>query len=112
MDYPVLVNPGKPLKGTMKKKTSATAPRAAKGRKESGAKRKTAPKRARSVKARAAASRLSGPPDDAKPAVRRLRPELAQAQARIEELQASADHDFLLAIANRRGFERELHCSI
>jgi diguanylate cyclase (GGDEF)-like protein len=37
---------------------------------------------------------------------------LAQAQARIEELQASADTDFLLGIPNRRGFERELNRSI
>src|ERR1700675_3321707 len=55
---------------------------------------------------------LSGAPDDAKPAVRRLRTELATAKARIEELQASADTDFLLDILNRRGFERELHRSI
>lgn len=33
---------------------------------------------------------------------------LATAQARIEELQAWADTDFLLNIYNRRGFEREL----
>ena len=32
--------------------------------------------------------------------------------ARIEELQASADTDFLLDIPNRRGFERELHRAI
>jgi len=34
--------------------------------------------------------------------------QLAQALARIEELQASAETDFLLGIPNRRGFEREL----
>jgi diguanylate cyclase (GGDEF)-like protein len=112
MDYPVLVNPGKPLKGAMKKKTRATAPRAAKGRKAAGAKRNAAPKRAKSVKARAAAPRPSAAPDDAKPAVRRLRTQLAQALARIEELQSSADTDFLLGIPNRRGFERELNRSI
>ena len=37
---------------------------------------------------------------------------MAKAQARIEELQASADIDFLLDIPNRRGFERELHRAI
>jgi diguanylate cyclase (GGDEF)-like protein len=37
---------------------------------------------------------------------------LARAQARIDELQASADTDFLLEIPNRRGFERELNRSI
>src|SRR5205823_6779568 len=43
---------------------------------------------------------------------RRLRSELAQALARIEELKASADTDFLLDVLNRRGFERELNRSI
>ena len=37
---------------------------------------------------------------------------MARAQARIDELQASADTDFLLDIPNRRGFERELDRSI
>jgi len=41
-----------------------------------------------------------------------LRAELAAAQARIDELQAWADTDFLLNIYNRRGFERELDRSI
>jgi diguanylate cyclase (GGDEF)-like protein len=49
---------------------------------------------------------------DAKSTVRRLRAELAQAQKRIDELQAHADTDFLLDILNRRGFERELNRSI
>ncbi len=48
------------------------------------------------------------PPNDSKLAVRRLRMQLARALIRIEELQASADIDFLLDIPNRRGFEREL----
>src|SRR5579871_2545257 len=43
-----------------------------------------------------------------KATIRRLRAELAAALKRIEELQASADTDFLLGIPNRRGFEREL----
>lgn len=41
-----------------------------------------------------------------------LKVELAAAQARIDELQAWADTDFLLNIYNRRGFERELERSI
>jgi diguanylate cyclase (GGDEF)-like protein len=45
---------------------------------------------------------------EAKTTIRRLRGELARALRKIEELQASADTDFLLGIANRRGFEREL----
>jgi diguanylate cyclase (GGDEF)-like protein len=44
--------------------------------------------------------------------VQRLRAQLAQAQAQINELQESAETDFLLEIPNRRGFERELHRSI
>ncbi|WP_376707803.1 GGDEF domain-containing protein [Bradyrhizobium semiaridum] len=43
-----------------------------------------------------------------KSTIRRLRAQLARAQARIEELQATAETDFLLDILNRRGFEREL----
>jgi diguanylate cyclase (GGDEF)-like protein len=37
---------------------------------------------------------------------------LAQAQALIGQLEASADTDFLLGILNRRGFERELNRSV
>jgi diguanylate cyclase (GGDEF)-like protein len=47
-----------------------------------------------------------------KATIRRLRGELALAMKRIEELQASAETDFLLGIPNRRGFERELNRSI
>jgi diguanylate cyclase (GGDEF)-like protein len=108
MDYPVLVNRGKPLKDAMKKKTRATAPKAAKRRKGVVTKRKAAARRA----PLASPPRASGAPDDAKPAIRRLRAQLAQALTRVEELQASADTDFLLGIPNRRGFERELDRSI
>jgi diguanylate cyclase (GGDEF)-like protein len=45
-------------------------------------------------------------------AIRALKAKLAAAQARIDELQAWADTDFLLNIYNRRGFERELARSI
>ena len=41
-----------------------------------------------------------------------LKAELAAAEARIDELQAWADTDFLLNIYNRRGYERELDRSI
>ncbi|MDB5655419.1 MAG: diguanylate cyclase [Tardiphaga sp.] len=40
--------------------------------------------------------------------IRRLQAELAEAHARIAELRASAETDFLLDILNRRGFAREL----
>jgi diguanylate cyclase (GGDEF)-like protein len=47
-----------------------------------------------------------------KATIRRLRAGLDAAQKRIEELQASADTDFLLDIPNRRGFEHELQRAI
>jgi diguanylate cyclase (GGDEF)-like protein len=48
----------------------------------------------------------------AKAAIRNLKTELAEARARIDELQAWADTDFLLDVFNRRGFERELARSL
>jgi diguanylate cyclase (GGDEF)-like protein len=96
----------------MKKKTRATAPRGAKRHKAGLTERKTVRQRTSPAKKAAAAPLPPTPPNDAKPAVRRLQAQLAQAQARIEELQASADTDFLLGILNRRGFERELQRSI
>ena len=93
----------------MKKKAKAPAPGAAKGRKGRVAERKAALPRGVPP---ASAPRLPAVPNDAKPAIRRLRTQLAQALARIDELQASADTDFLLDIPNRRGFERELDRSI
>jgi len=45
---------------------------------------------------------------EAKATIRRLRGKLTRALKQIQELQASADTDFLLGIPNRRGFEREL----
>jgi len=96
----------------LKKKTGPPAPKPAKRRKSVVARRTSAAQRAGRVKA--ASPRLPVAPKDvnAKPTIRRLRAELARAQARIGELQASADTDFLLDIPNRRGFERELRRSI
>jgi hypothetical protein len=94
------------MKDVMKKKIRAPAAGAAKRRK-TGSARKAAPR-----VAPASRPRLAAAPNDAKLAVRRLRSQLAKAQARIDELQASADTDFLLDIPNRRGFERELDRSI
>jgi diguanylate cyclase (GGDEF)-like protein len=94
----------------MKKKPGAARRNVSKGS-SSGAEKPT-PRPARGVKRAALDARSSLTPQDAKPTIRRLRTQLARALARIEELQASADTDFLLDIPNRRGFERELHRSI
>jgi diguanylate cyclase (GGDEF)-like protein len=91
----------------MKKKTRATASRAAKRPKRAAAGRKVAPRRTS-----APAPRPPAVSADTKATIRRLKAELARTQVQIEELQASADTDFLLDIPNRRGFERELHRAI
>ena len=91
----------------MKKKSRAAASGTAKSRKSGVVVRKSAPHRALTTS-------TSQPPaaSDAKATIRRLRAELAQTKAQIEALQATAETDFLLAILNRRGFERELNRSI
>ena len=96
------------------KKSGAAAPKTAdrkavKRRKSGVGKRKAVPRLARPATPPKPVPR---PPNDARPALRRLRTELARALERIEELEASADTDFLLDIPNRRGFERELHRAI
>jgi diguanylate cyclase (GGDEF)-like protein len=91
----------------VKKKTKATASRTAKRRKRSVAARKSA--RARTAPAAVRRQLVS---DGGKQAIRRLKAQLAEAEKRIEALQALSDTDVLLAILNRRGFERELHRSI
>jgi diguanylate cyclase (GGDEF)-like protein len=88
----------------MKKKTKATAQKAAKRRKKTGLARKTVSWRASPV--------LRVGVNEARLTVRKLKAELAQARARIKELQAAAETDFLLDILNRRGFERELNRAI
>jgi len=99
------------------KKTGAAAPKSAKSkaakskaakRRKNGGKRKAAPRLARPAKQPKPLPRLPVGPKDARPALRKLRTQLARALKRIEELEASADTDFLLDIPNRRGFEREL----
>ena len=87
----------------MKKKTRATASRAGKRPKSAASGRKTAPRRTS-----APGSRPPAVSNGSKATIRRLKAQLARTQAQIEELQASADTDFLLGIPNRRGFEREL----
>jgi diguanylate cyclase (GGDEF)-like protein len=91
-----------------KKKTKATASGTAKRRKRSVAARKLA--RART--APAAVRQQLVPDGGGKQTIRRLKAELAEAEKRVEALQALSDTDFLLDILNRRGFERELHRSI
>src|SRR5215471_11255306 len=61
---------------------------------------------------RATAPRGLTATDGAKATIRRLRRDLAQARKQIEELQASAETDFLLGVYNRRGFQRELDRAI
>jgi diguanylate cyclase (GGDEF)-like protein len=85
----------------IKKKTGGTLAKPAKRRKTIVDARKEAGPSATSRSA-----------DRARQTIRTLRAELARALQRIEELQASADTDFLLNILNRRGFERELNRSI
>jgi diguanylate cyclase (GGDEF)-like protein len=91
----------------MTKKTRASASGAAKRRKSTPPARKTAPRRPRT-----AAPGAPAVSSDDKSTIRRLKAQLARALARIEELQASAETDFLLGIVNRRGFERELDRAI
>jgi len=91
----------------MKKKTRAAASSTAKLHKTTPEVRKPAPRGPR-----AAVTAAPAGSNNSKSTIRRLKTQLARALARIEELQAFADTDFLLDIPNRRGFERELHRAI
>ena len=91
----------------MMKKAKAAASGTVKRRKTAATGRKAAPRGVRK-----SASPSPATASDPKSTIRRLKTQLARAEARIEELQASADTDFLLDIPNRRGFERELHRAI
>lgn len=91
----------------MKRTTTATGPGTAKRRKP-----KMVAGKSGSGRAKTAASSQAAASSDDKATIRRLRAQLARAEARIVELQASAETDFLLDILNRRGFERELARSL
>jgi diguanylate cyclase (GGDEF)-like protein len=100
----------------MKKKSKVTPPKTSK-RRESSERAGTKPDRTARVKRAkspgGSSAKAVGPvPADPKLTIRRLRSQLAKALARIDELEAAADQDFLLDIPNRRGFERELNRSI
>jgi diguanylate cyclase (GGDEF)-like protein len=97
----------------MKKKPKLSALNPIK-RRTSGERAGTKPDQAGRVKRGEARSKSPSPaaPADPKLTIRRLRSQLAKAQSRIDELEASADQDFLLDIPNRRGFERELNRAI
>jgi diguanylate cyclase (GGDEF)-like protein len=97
----------------MKKKPKPSVLKAVK-RRTSGERAGTKPDQAGRVKHGKARAKSPAPaaPADPKPAIRWLRSQLAKAQARIDELEASADRDFLLDIPNRRGFVRELNRAI
>jgi diguanylate cyclase (GGDEF)-like protein len=97
----------------MKKKPKRSGLKAARGRKGS-TRAATKPDQAVRVKRGKARSKPAtrARPADPKPVIRRLRSELARARARVAQLEAAADQDFLLDIPNRRGFERELNRAV
>jgi diguanylate cyclase (GGDEF)-like protein len=97
----------------MKKKPKLSALKPIK-RRTNGARAATKPDQAGRVKRGKARSKSAVPAVviDPRQTIRRLRSQLAKAMSRIDELEASADQDFLLDIPNRRGFERELNRSI
>lgn len=86
------------LSGTAKRSSGPSAPR------KIG--RPPAPPAPKRVAGRSSAA------GDSKAVIRRLKGQLAAALARIDELEASAETDFLLGICNRRGFMRELDRSV
>ena len=78
----------------MKKKTRVTASGTAKRRKSGAQGAQMQPRRGSRAEAAAGASRQPTAPDGAKPAIRRLRAQLARALARIDELQALRRYRF------------------
>lgn len=112
--------PVKRIKGrNVKKARGKVARRGSAPRKpsRSASGRKSSAKSSLKTSAKAAAPKpgrkpAAAPLAKAKRQVAALKADLAAAQARIDELQAWADTDFLLNIYNRRGFERELERSV
>jgi diguanylate cyclase (GGDEF)-like protein len=95
----------------MEKKTRRPASGRAKRRK-GAASRKAAARRKASPSTSSSAPRRADGFTEAKSEIHRLRKKLKEALAHIEELEASANTDFLLEIPNRRGFEHELNRAI
>ena len=102
-----------PVQDAMKKKTGATAPRAAKTPQKRGGRSAKLPLPRAEANQPRRMPRSPAAPNDAKPTIRRLQTATgAGAQARSRNWRPRADTDFLLDIPNRRGFERELHRAI
>lgn len=102
-------------RGSTAMKPSRSARGGKQGRKAAAkpvAQKAAAKKPAKTHPPKAGRKPVAAPLARAKRQVVALRAELAAAQARIDELQAWADTDFLLNIYNRRGFERELERAI
>ena len=102
MHYPVRAKSGKPLSRlqpeiAMKKRVLQL--------------QKPGKRAGKPVRKRAGSGRLSAAGRD-RATIRKLRSDLVAALTRIEELQASAETDFLLGIPNRRGFEHELQRAV
>ena len=96
----------------MKKKTRATASKTAKRRKSRTLREAQGRVLARTAAGLGAAAAALFQTTPNRPFAGSGAQLAAGARAQIEELQASADTDFLLDILNRRGFERELNRSI
>jgi diguanylate cyclase (GGDEF)-like protein len=92
----------------MAKKSTTDSPTARERREDHALTRPQPGKMAIPEPKRAKADPKMAAQPDAALAIRRLRRQLAEALAKIEDLQACADTDFLLGVLNRRGFEREL----
>lgn len=113
MAVPVKLIKGGNVKKTRGKMTSQrSAAKKPSGRVSAGQSKSQAKSGSKAAPAKPARKPVAAPLTKARRQVSTLKAELAAAQARIDELQAWADTDFLLNIYNRRGFERELDRSV